>query len=126
MSHKVAVLAANAEFYRALGDGDLTAMSRLWSRRRPVSCTHPSGPALLGRAAVMHSFAAIFGAGGAPRGIQARDPAVVVTGATALVICIERIGDTALMAANAFHCEDGAVWRMVNHQSARIGAESRA
>lgn len=124
MNDKTAILAVNAQFYRALSDGDLATMHRIWARGRPVSCTHPSGPAILGRSAVMQSFATIF-QHGAPRGIAAKDCAVVVTGATGLLICLEVVGDTSLMAANAFHREQGA-WVLVNHQAAHINAENRA
>ena len=110
-----AVLDANQAFYRALRQGNLDAMDALWARARPVSCTHPSGPAIFGRAAVMESWRLILGH--LPPDIHASDAQAIVTGRSAMVLCTERIGPVALMASNAWVREDGA-WRMINHQAA--------
>ncbi|MGF1501403.1 MAG: nuclear transport factor 2 family protein [Paracoccaceae bacterium] len=115
---KEAVLAANATFYAAMRNSDLVAMRTLWARHRRVSCTHPSGPALFGRAAVMESWRLILEEG-APPDIEAVGVQVVVTGATALVLCEERIGGVSLMASNVFAIEDGR-WRMVSHQASAL------
>ncbi len=117
MSDTAAVLDANEAFYRAMREGDLDAMEALWARERSVSCTHPSGPAIFGRIAVMASWRAILGH--QPPEIRPEDPQAIVTGRTAMVLCRERIGAVELMAANAWVREDGA-WRMVNHQAAHI------
>lgn len=117
MSDTAAVLDANEAFYRAMREGDLDAMEALWARARSVSCTHPSGPAIFGRMAVMASWRAILGH--QPPEIRPEDPQAIVTGRTAMVLCRERIGAVELMASNAWVREDGA-WRMVNHQAAHI------
>lgn len=111
-----AVLAANAAFYRAMQEGDLALMESLWSRRRPVSCTHPNGPAIQGRAAVMESWRRILVSGG-PVPIRPGHPLAVVTGQSAMVICTEEIRGAELMASNTFVREDG-VWRVLSHQAA--------
>lgn len=113
---EAAVLSANDAFYDAMRRGDLSAMDRLWVRRRPVSCTHPSGPQILGRAAVMESWRLILEEG-VPPAIRAEDARAVVTGGAALVLCREQIGPVSLMASNSFVLEDGA-WRMLTHQAA--------
>lgn len=117
MIDSAAVLDANEAFYRAMREGDLDAMEALWARRRQVSCTHPSGPAIFGRDAVMASWRVILGH--QPPAIQADEPQAIVTGQSAMVLCTERIGPVRLMASNAWVREDGA-WRMLSHQAAAI------
>jgi len=117
MTDTAAVLDANDAFYRAIREGDLDAMEALWARARPVSCTHPNGPAIFGRAAVMASWRLILGH--LPPEIHAADPQPIITGQTAMVLCREKIGSAELMASNAWVREDDA-WRMVNHQAAHI------
>jgi hypothetical protein len=117
MTDQAAVLDANDAFYRAMRDGDLDAMEALWARARPVSCTHPHGPPIFGRAAVMASWRLILGH--LPPEIHSEDPQAIITGRTAMVLCGERIGAVELMASNAWVREDEA-WRMVNHQAAHI------
>lgn len=116
-----AVLDANEAFYRAMREGDLDAMERLWSRKRSVSCTHPTGPAIFGRAAVMASWRLILGH--QPPAIEAADQQAIVTGRSALVLCREKLGTREplieLMATNAWVIEGGA-WRIINHQAAHI------
>lgn len=113
-----AVLAANAAFYRAMREGDYAAMERLWTRRRRVTCTHPGGPAIQGRAAVMASWRRILGPG-RPLSIRPAEPTAVVTGGTALVICREDLGEVQMMASNCF-LREGGVWRMLSHQAAEL------
>jgi len=112
---KADVLAANAAFYRAMRAGDLAAMDGLWARDRSVSCTHPEAPALVGRAEVMESWRLILIEGEAPD-IECHDAYAIVTGATAMVLCREVLGEMELIASNAFVREDGE-WRLVNHQA---------
>ena len=117
MTDQAAVLDANESFYRAMRKGDLDAMEALWARARPVSCTHPHGPTIFGRAAVMASWRLILGH--LPPEIHPEDPQAIITGRTAMVLCREKIGAVELMASNAWVREDEA-WRMVNHQAAHI------
>ena len=117
MTETAAVLDANEAFYRAMRQGDLDAMEALWARGRAVSCTHPSGPPIFGRAAVMESWRLIL-SHNAPD-IRPDEPQAIVTGKTAMVLCAERIGHSTLIASNAWVREDGA-WRMVTHQAAPV------
>lgn len=113
-----AVLAANAAFYHAMRAGDYEAMERLWTRARPVSCTHPGRPMIQGRAAVMSSWRRIL-LRGRPVRIEPLEPVAIVTGRTALVLCREDAGSGQMMASNTFVQEaDG--WRMLSHQAAKI------
>jgi hypothetical protein len=112
-----AVLDANEAFYRAVREGDLDAMETLWARRRQVSCTHPDGPTIFGRGAVMASWRMILSHH--PPQVRASDAHAIITGRSAMVLCRERIGPIELMASNAWVREDGA-WRMVSHQAEQI------
>ena len=117
MTETIAVLDANDAFYRAMRAGDLDTMEALWARGRAVSCTHPSGPTIFGRHAVMASWRRILA--GQPPEIHADEAQAIVTGRSAMVLCRERIGGVELIASNAWVREDGA-WRMINHQAAQV------
>ena len=56
-----------------------------------------------------------------PPDIFPAEPLVVLSGATALVICDEVIGSARMIATNVFANEDGA-WRLVHHQATRLRA----
>jgi hypothetical protein len=112
-----AVLDANQAFYLAMRRGDLDTMQALWSRERPVSCTHPGGPTIFGLAAVMASWQLLLSH--EPPEIRPLDAQAIVTGRSAMVLCAEQIGSIELMASNVWVREDGA-WRMINHQSMKI------
>lgn len=115
-----AVLAANAAFYKAMRDGDVAAMDRLWARTRRVTCTHPDWKMLVGRQAVMESWRLILLEHPAPP-IWPLEAHAVVTGNHALVLCTERVDGIDLIATNAF-VREGECWRMLNHQSAHVEA----
>jgi ketosteroid isomerase-like protein len=106
-------LSANEAFYAALARGDAVAMAALWSRRRPVACIHPGWPVLAGRDAVMQSWDAVLRN---PPKVLAEEVRVLDYGDTAVVLCIERIGENRLAATNVF-VREPAGWRMVHHQS---------
>ncbi len=111
------VLAANEAFYLAMRAGDLAAMEALWSKRAGVSCTHPGRPMLVGRNAVMGSWRAILG-GGRPPAIACAGAVATLSGATAIVLCEERVMGARLMAVNTFALEGGSgAWRMVGHHA---------
>lgn len=106
---------SNEAFYRAIREGDYSAMELIWARNRRVTCTHPGWTLLSGREAVMDSWRMILFEQDPPQ-IWPIDPQVIGAGKTAMVLVTERMGDLSLLASNAFVMEDGA-WRMVNHQS---------
>lgn len=106
-------LAANQAFYAALARGDAAAMEALWSRRQPVACIHPGWPVLAGRDAVMKAWASILRE---PPRITAETARVLDYGDSAVVLCIEKIGDNRLAATNVFTREPEG-WRMVHHQA---------
>jgi ketosteroid isomerase-like protein len=114
---EVAVLQANATFYRAFTRGDFAAMSELWARRVVVACIHPSAPALLGRAAVLESWRQILRE---PPPFEMRCDHARVSWLVdvALVTCYEGNADAPahLVATNLFVSEEGR-WRMVHHHA---------
>lgn len=117
-----ALMEAHAAFYRAIRHADLAAMDALWSRRRRVSCTHPNGPSLFGREAVMESWRMILAQPRPPQ-LHATEPQPIVAGRTAMILCREALGQLQLIASNVFvHERTG--WRMVNHQAAIVPAEA--
>ena len=110
-----AVLAANAAFYRAMRTGDYAAMERHWTRRRAVSCMHPGGPVIRGRAAVMASWRRIL-LNGRALPVTPAEAKALVTGGSALVLCREEVRDARMLASNCFVREAGG-WRMLSHQA---------
>jgi hypothetical protein len=76
-------------------------MDALWSSRERVSCIHPGWGPLIGRAAVMESWHAIL-TGPSPPQIEAHQAQAFVAGASAYVICYERVGAAHLIATNVF------------------------
>src|SRR3546814_6619118 len=99
MGDEDALLAANGAFYMALGTGDLVAMERLWADRPQVSCVHPGWAPLLGRAEVMASWRALMAR---PQTVKVEEERVALHGDAALVLCRERIGQTAFAASNLY------------------------
>ena len=120
MRDAIEVLTVNDDFYVAMRRGDLAEMDRLWARGREVTCTHPNWSMLVGREAVMESWRLILTQAPAPS-IWPAECEVVVTGSTAMVLCIERIDGNELMAANSFVLENGN-WRIMNHQALAMPA----
>lgn len=110
-----AVTAANAEFYRAFGAGDMEAMDALWADRGEVTCIHPGWPPVHGRADVMASWRGILAAPPRPA-VQPVEEQVTLMGDAALVVCFEAIGEIFLAATNLFLRQGGA-WRLVHHHA---------
>lgn len=110
-----AVLFANEAFYRAFAGRDMQAMEDLWSQHAPVSCIHPGWGAIFGREQVMRSWLAIIAGEGAPP-ITCHGPVARLYGATAAVVCFEKLGENYLLATNLF-VREGAIWKMVHHQA---------
>lgn len=120
MDDRIEVLTANDDFYAAIRRADLAEMDRLWARCREVTCTHPNWAMLVGRDAVMDSWRLILTQTTSPT-VWPGEAEVIVTGSTAMVLCIERIGSAELMATNSFVLEDYA-WRVMNHQAVAMPA----
>lgn len=118
MSREHEALAANAAFYAAISAGDDAAMARIWADGDSVSCIHPGWPAIIGRAAVLDSWASIF-RGPSPPDIECLSPSALIIGEDARILCVELVGPTALAATNIFRLI-GDIWRLVHHQAGEI------
>ncbi len=119
-SAKSSVLAANEAFYAAFREGDYAAMQALWSDSREVTVYHPGWPGIMGREEVMESWHRILCVGRPPK-VRALDPNVIVNGTSAMVTCIEDLGEVRMVATNTFVQEAGA-WKLIGHQAQHIPA----
>lgn len=126
MERKEEVLEANARFYRALRNGDLESMLRVWLNGPEAKCVHPGWPMLYGWDAVEESWKNIF-QGGPPAQIEISDVRVHVSGVFAWVICIEKISQTTgdqtrrgyAQSTNVFELR-GSSWRLVIHHASPV------
>jgi ketosteroid isomerase-like protein len=119
---KAAVREANAAFYRAFSAGDVAAMRELWAERAPIACLHPMAQVLVGRDAVLESWAKLLRQ--APRfELRCEQPVVLLFGEVAFVTCYEGAGNEPahLAATNVFVLEDRR-WRMVHHQAGPLSS----
>lgn len=114
-AERQAVAAANAEFYRAFGAGDFSAMDAVWANGAEVVCIHPGWPPVRGRDDVMASWRGILANPPEPA-VQPAEEQVYLMGAAAMVVCFETIGEIFLVATNLFLREEGA-WRLVHHHA---------
>ena len=112
---RAAVTAANGEFYRAFGTGDIEAMDALWADREEVACIHPGWPPVRGRTDVMASWRGILAEPPEPA-VQPAEEQVYLMGDAALVVCFEAIGEIFLAATNVF-LRLGGAWRLVHHHA---------
>ena len=113
---------AEARFYDALRQGDLTALMALWADEDEVVCVHPGGARVVGAAAIRASFESIFGNGGIP--VQTEQVHRLQQATFALHHLVERIevpGDGApqigwVMATNLY-VKTALGWRIAAHHA---------
>jgi len=117
------ILRANAQFYTALAEADLAAMSELWHHDQATECVHPGWDRLRGWPAIRESWHRIFqNQGSLP--IHISDPLVHWRGDMAWVTCYENISlregpsvqISQTLATNIFERIEGR-WRMVIHHA---------
>lgn len=113
----VALLAANAAYYRAFAARDLARMEALWADEG-VTCVHPGWPALIGRAPVIASYRDIF-RNPSQEAVTARDEKSLIDGADGRVFCVEEVGGGLLLATNWFRLVEGS-WRLLHHQASPL------
>lgn len=107
------LLFANDAFYLAFAAGDMAAMAAIWAKTAPVTCIHPGGAPVLGRAAVLEGWRQILRR---PPRIECVAPTAHVGAGGGHVLCYETVEGGWLLATNVFVREDGA-WRMVHHHA---------
>ena len=115
MSDEQAILDANQAFYTAFATRDMEKMERIWALEAPVCCIHPGWAPLLGRRAVIESWAAILSDPGA-LDIACANAQVTIHGECAVVVCREMLPQGQLLASNLFVRENSA-WRLAHHHA---------
>jgi ketosteroid isomerase-like protein len=115
---EVQLLAANEAFYAAFDHRDAQAMDDLWAAEAEVICIHPGWDLLVGRDQVMKSWRAILDNPSAPR-VRCRRAHAQVCGQAAMVVCIEEIDGSELIATNVF-TREGDSWKLVHHQAGPV------
>ena len=120
-----AVGEANAAFYWAHENRDISAMTSLWEHSDRVVCVHPGWPILRGWEAVIDSWRRILGGPGRNQFIITNE-AVEVVGDVAWVTCDENLvapGMTGTVAAtNVFVRAVDGQWLLVDHHGSPVGA----
>ena len=112
------LLFANDAFYLAFNNRDMTQMSALWSEGAICSCIHPGWQPLVGREAVLESWAGIFESQDPSFQIACHGARVISLGDTYQVICFEELPGGWLVASNLFVVESGEP-RLVSHQASQ-------
>jgi ketosteroid isomerase-like protein len=116
---------ANAALYEAFEARSIERMGEAWAKSAPVTCVHPGWAPLVGRDAVLTSWANIFG-GTARARFRLRDPQVFVRGDAAWVVLVEELAleqaggervHALVLATNMLLREPDGVWRIVHHHA---------
>ena len=126
MDEEVAVLSANAAFYRAFSNGDIRQMQQAWIAESEASfaaCLHPGVAPIYGHGAIMDSWREIFDGGVQPTVTTTALRVRLLHGSSsACVTLIERIADSKLVATNIFEKGGDGRWRMSLHQAGPLMA----
>lgn len=114
--------AAEEAFYRAMQKGDIALMMAVWAEDDNISCVHPGGQRLDGRAAVRASFEQILGASPGMQ-FQLSDVSQYYDQKLAVHVLHEhiRLGKDGrvqppVVATNIYRLTDNG-WRMVMHHA---------
>ncbi len=118
-----------AAFYEALESADLEAMMSVWSEDEEIICVHPSGPRLVGYAAIREAWRRVF-EGGRRLIVETSALTVVGTPFAAIHSLIEliRLRDreetSAPLAVTNVYVRGAMGWRMVAHHASAVPAEA--
>uniref|UniRef100_A0ACD5W379 Uncharacterized protein n=1 Tax=Avena sativa TaxID=4498 RepID=A0ACD5W379_AVESA len=122
---EASVLAANARFYNAFKNGDLTAMYSIWAKGDHVYVVHPAAGRISGYDVVLQSWEMVCNADYEfPLNIDLKNIEVHVRGDLAYVTCLELVktkGRTwgKQIATNIFEKVDG-IWYICVHHASHI------
>jgi hypothetical protein len=121
---------AQVDFYTAFSTQNLEGMQEIWAQTPPLDddcqCIHPGMQCIVGRDAILESWAVLFQGGGAGFAIEpAEDARIDICGATAICKCVEQIngGEGSLEALNVYKRENGS-WKMTLHMASPFLAAS--
>ncbi|KAM0829515.1 hypothetical protein ACQ4PT_066850 [Festuca glaucescens] len=120
---EASVLAANARFYNAFKNGDLTAMYSIWAKGDHVYVVHPGAGRISGYDVVLQSWEMVCNADYEfPLNIDLKNIEVHVRGDLAYVTCLELVKSKGRtwgkqIATNVFEKVDGAWYICVHHAS---------
>ncbi|XP_065851662.1 uncharacterized protein [Euphorbia lathyris] len=119
---KASVLAANARFYNAFRNGDLSLMQNLWAKGENVCCVHPGASGVLGYDDVMESWELVWMNYDFPLEIELKNVQVHFRGDVGYVTCVEFIrtkGSSwgAQFVTNVFERIDGQWFICIHHAS---------
>jgi len=124
--------AAEAAFYSAFAATDLEAMSQVWLEGETTACVHPGGALLVGKAAVMQSWAEIL-TGATPPRVEYRLINRILASDLQIHLVEERIqagGDpeapTGLVIATNVYARGPQGWRLSLHHASLPLMPSRA
>jgi hypothetical protein len=110
---------AEAAFYRAFRELDLSGMQGVWADMPSIYCLHPSGQLSVGREAVISSWAAIF-EGSKPPKIEYSLISELQQSDMAVHLLEERIGgDQILVLVTHVYVQVGDSWRMFSHHASK-------
>lgn len=118
---------SQSEFYEAFSNGDIEAMSNVWSDTSQIRCVHPGMASVEGRKAVMESWKRYFSVPVPPSAssssfftIEPERVQIEICGLIAICSCVERTqGGGQLEALNIYKREDGR-WKMTLHQAGPV------
>ena len=119
---------AEAAFYEAMQNGDISRLMACWADEDEIICVHPGGPRVIGPLAIRASFEAIF-ANGSVRAVPMAVQRVLTMGCATHNL-IERIEvltnegprDVFVVATNVY-VKTAHGWRMVAHHASPGSAE---
>jgi len=110
------------QFYEALQRGDLDRLMQVWSDDEDICCVHPSGPRVIGPAAIRSTFESIFANGTID--VQPEKVRRLQTHACAVHSVLERLQvmtpdgpQSAWVTATNVYVLSGQGWRLVSHHA---------
>jgi ketosteroid isomerase-like protein len=121
MSDEASLLAANAAYYRAFVAADLDGMAAIWADDE-ICCIHPGWPPIFGREPVLASYRDIL-RNPMQEPVLRRSERALISGSEGRIVCIEMVGQAALVATNGFRLVNG-VWRLAHHQASPLMAQN--
>jgi len=120
---ELGVRKSQLEFYTAFSNGDMDALSEIWSKTSHIRCVHPGMASVEGYKAVMESWKRYFSVpvpSSSLFNIKPERVQIEIYGLIAICSCLEKTqGGGQLEALNIYKRENGS-WKMTLHQAGPI------